>query len=240
DDSEHVREPDGEVGGRRQPIRDAGVADLGLGPDEALSHRRFGSEQSASDLGGRQSTDESQCQRHSSPRSECRMTAGEDQPQAVVLYRRVDLFRFARMEKGCLYVFREANGLSAQPVDCPVAGGGDDPSRSSRRRPLFRPSFERLRERVLNGFLGHVDVTEGANEDGHGPGVLMAEHSSDGRVVDHSWIGRTSIARGVRMPANLSAHWSASSRSAAWITVNPPKCSLASMYGPSVTRALSP
>ena len=50
DDREHEREPVGQLRVPRHPVRDARGADLALGPDQALGHRRLGHEEGAGDL----------------------------------------------------------------------------------------------------------------------------------------------------------------------------------------------
>ena len=63
DDREHRREPVGEVGLARNAVRDPGVADLALGADQALRHRRLGNEERARDLRGAEPAEEAQRER---------------------------------------------------------------------------------------------------------------------------------------------------------------------------------
>ena len=70
---------------RRDAVRDAGVADLVLGPHEPLRHRRLGHEERACDLGGREPGERAQRQRDLRLDRQRRVAAREDQPQAVVL-----------------------------------------------------------------------------------------------------------------------------------------------------------
>src|SRR5216683_2114793 len=65
------------------------------------------------------------------------------------------------------------------PVDRAVAGGGDDPSRRARRQSSCGPTLHSRRERVLDGFLGDVDVTEHANQDRDRATVLLAKDTFD-------------------------------------------------------------
>jgi hypothetical protein len=53
-DRQHGAQAVGEVGVAWHPVRDPGVADLGLGPDQALGHRRFGDQERVGDLPGRE------------------------------------------------------------------------------------------------------------------------------------------------------------------------------------------
>ena len=63
-----------------------------------------------------------------------------------------------------------ARRLPAEPVDGPVAGGGDDPGTGVGRRRL--PLLEGDRERVLHRLLGETDVAEEAGQGGHAAAVL--------------------------------------------------------------------
>src|SRR5579863_2581169 len=70
-----------------------------------------------------------------------------------------------------------ARGLPAEAVDGPVAGRGDDPARRARRQPVGGPPGHGRGERLLHGFLGDVDVTEHADQDGDRAAVLGPEHA---------------------------------------------------------------
>ncbi len=70
---------------RRNAVRDAGVADLVLGPHQSLRHGRLGHEERACDLGSRQPGERAQRERDLRLDRQRRMAAREDQPQAVVL-----------------------------------------------------------------------------------------------------------------------------------------------------------
>jgi hypothetical protein len=175
------------------------------------------------------------------------MAAREDQAQPVVAHRALvgrllgarNPFDWlvAGVQQRRLGVALIARGFAAQAIDRPVAGGGDDPPGRARRQPFGRPAPDGDRERVLDRFLGDVDVAEDADQDRHGASVLLAEHTLDVRNLDAghardqplgvSWNERTSIGRVVAR-ANLPAHSSALSRSGASTIVKPPMCSLPS------------
>src|SRR5262249_24762994 len=118
-----------------------------------------------------------------------------------------------------------------------------------RRQSGVRPALYRRRERVLDRLFGEVDVTEDTDQDGHRATVLGPEDALDlrtahGRPVRHQypaspWNGRTSIGSCGTTRASRRPHSSAASRSVARMTVTPPRCSLPSVYGPSVT-SMSP
>src|SRR5690606_12582195 len=158
-----------------------------------------------------------------------RMAAGEDQAQPVVAHGPLLGGFVTGVQQGGLGVLAVTGGLAAQAVDRPVAGRGDDPPGGGRRRPVLRPAPHGDGERVLDGLLGQVDVAEHAGEHGHGPAVLLGEDTCDVRHRS----GRTSIGSPT-ISASLRPQPSASSRSAARMTVKPPRCSLPSAYGPSV------
>ena len=87
DDGEHAGKPGGQVGLRRDAVRDPGVPDLGLGPDQPLGHGRFRHQEGARDLGRGEPAEQPERQRHLGGRAERRVAAGEDEPQPVVAHR---------------------------------------------------------------------------------------------------------------------------------------------------------
>ena len=72
-----------------------------------------------------------------------------------------------------------ADRLAAQPVDGPVAGGRDDPRAGIGRLAVRRPPGGRHGERVLDRFLGGVDIAKEADQGGDAATVLAAEYSLD-------------------------------------------------------------
>jgi hypothetical protein len=65
--------------------------------------------------------------------------------------------------------------LAADPVDRPVASGGDEPGARVVRRPLARPALGGDRERLLSGLLGELEVAEEADQVGEDAAPLVAE-----------------------------------------------------------------
>src|SRR5581483_1188079 len=110
-----------------------------------------------------------------------RVTAGEDEPEPVVLERlgvavagHGHLARRARLELAL-----ERAG-SARAVDRAVARDGREPGGGPRRDPLAGPALERERERVLESVLGGVEVAARvAHERRHYEAVLAAEDGLD-------------------------------------------------------------
>ena len=70
--------------GGRHPVGDAGVADLRLGSDEALGHGLLGDEKGPGDLGLRQPGQRPQREGNLCLQRQCRVAAGEHQPQPVI------------------------------------------------------------------------------------------------------------------------------------------------------------
>src|SRR5947209_10941425 len=119
--------------------------------------------------------------------------------------------------------------FAAKPVDRPVAGGGGDPAAGVRRDPLLRPLLGRDREGFRHCVLGELDVAEDADQSGSAAPGLASKYRVES--VSHPCIGRTSIGPSLAAAA-LAARSSATSRSAASMTQNPPICSFVSGYGP--------
>ena len=95
------------------------------------------------------------------------MTAGEDQPQPVVGYRRLgnlvdlvlagDAQRLEALEVRPLGV---QGPRAAQSIDRPVAGDPGDPGPGVGGNAVPRPALERDEERLLDRLLGGVEVAE--------------------------------------------------------------------------------
>src|ERR1700677_3924527 len=130
------------------------------------------------------------------------------------------------MQQRGLGVLAVAGRLAAQPVDGPVARGGDDPPSRAGRQPGLRPAPDRLGERVLHRVFGDVDIAEDAGRGGANPRPPASPAEST--------MGRTSTGS-LHASVALRAQPSAASRSGALIIQKPPMCSLPSANGPSVT-----
>src|SRR5207249_3009772 len=88
------------------------------------------------------------------------------------------------------------DALAAEPVDCLVPRGGDDPRARVRRDAVPGPPLECNGEGLLDGVLGEVEVAERMRECGDGTAPLLAERALDrlrqaGTLCGTS--GRTSI-----------------------------------------------
>ena len=165
---------------RRHAEGDAGVAHLSLRAHESLRHRGLGDEERPRDLRRRQACDLAQRQRHPCLGSECRVAAGEDECEPVVGDRaHVVLLGRKRLQAREQLGLAGERLLTAEPVDRPVPGCGDDPGAGVRRRPVAGPALERGRERVLHRVLGAVEIAEDAGEDGDGTAPFLPEDRAD-------------------------------------------------------------
>jgi hypothetical protein len=161
------------------PVRDLRVADLAFGPDQPLRHGRLRDQECVRDLGGREPAQEPERQRHLNAGRQRGVAAREDQAQPVVSHSALLLWFIAGVQQRSLRMAVLPGRLPAETVDRPVAGGRDDPTRGTRRQPGGRPPLHRRGERVLDGFLGDVDVTEDADHDGDRATILLAENTLD-------------------------------------------------------------
>jgi hypothetical protein len=111
------------------------------------------------------------------------MTAREDQPKPVVRdAAHVGIVSGERLELGepreC-DVLLAKRPLSSDPVDGTVAGRRRDPCARRRRDAPRGPRPERFGERLLNGVLGEIEVTEDPDQGRDGPILLLAEQALD-------------------------------------------------------------
>ena len=132
----------------------------------------------------------------------------------------------------------------SQPIDRPISRRRRDPRSRVVGNAALGPGLESRDERILDRFLGKVEVAEDADQRRDRPPLFLAEHAVDdvvrdldrrqglprgiaqcawpaaavsasGADADQSKIGRTSIAPS-RAPGIIAAKAIASSRSAAW------------------------
>jgi hypothetical protein len=179
DDGQHGLQAGRELGRGRHAVGDARIADLALGAHQPLRHRRLGHQERARDLRRGQPAQQAQRQGHLRAAPQRGVAAREDEPQAVVLQRPLLGLVLARMQQHGLRVPVGPRRLAAQPVDRPVACGGDDPARRAGRHPVGRPALHGRGEGVGHRLLGHVEVAEHAHQDRDRPAVLRAEHALD-------------------------------------------------------------
>src|SRR4051794_28052079 len=219
---------------RRHAERDAGGLDLPLCAHEPLRHRRFGLEERAGDLGGREAPERPQRQCDLRLDRQRRVAAGEEELEALVIERvarHLVLGRLRDLEQTGL---REQGALAADPVDRAVPGRRQEPRSRIRRRPVPWPPLRRDRERLLGGLLRKVEVAQEADQRRKDTPPLVAEDRLQvGSAQTRSTIGRTSTAP-VRAAGMRAATAIASSRFSASSRKKPPRTSFASVNGPSV------
>jgi hypothetical protein len=122
------------------------------------------------------------------------VTAGEDQPEPIVDQRHllVPSHSFERGERrvrdgfgGLLGIAAQRLGLleqrspAAEAVDRPVPSRCRDPRARIAWNALRRPGLERADERLLDRFLGEVEVAENADERRDRPTRFLAEQAID-------------------------------------------------------------
>ena len=168
----------------RHLIRDPSRGDLPLGPHDSLTHRRLGNEERARDLAGREATERAQRERHPSGHIERRVTAGEDQPQAIVDDR-------ALFDHGPVLLLVEAHELrealsairhravAAQAIDRAPPRRDGKPRTRIRRNAVARPRRERSRIGVLNRVLRQLEIAHMSNQRGQHGRPLVAKRAGD-------------------------------------------------------------
>jgi hypothetical protein len=73
------------------------------------------------------------------------------------------------------------HSVTPDAVDRPVARGRDDPRARVSGIAVARPALECRRERVLDGVLGELEVSERPREDADGIPPLLAKDLLDAR-----------------------------------------------------------
>ena len=105
------------------------------------------------------------------------------------------------VEMACGDVALGAGGFASEPVDGTVAGCGRDPSAWVGWDPGFRPALRSDRERVGDGVLGEVDITEDTDHRRDTTPDFAAVHISDRAGVS----GHVDEPRSIRSPSVTSA-----------------------------------
>ena len=176
DQVDHVQdavESIGQIGARRDLVRDPRVADLPLGADDALRDGRRRAEERARDLLGRQAADLAQRQRDPRVRRERRMAAGEDEAQPIVLHdvlldRPVGGRRHAALRASRRSASSPSDASNRAPA--PIRSIAlKRPAETSQVRGLAghavpRPLLHGRGEGVVQRLLGEIEVAEEADE----------------------------------------------------------------------------
>src|SRR6185437_16070927 len=152
------------------------------------------------DLGHGQAADHAQRQRDAGLYRQGRVTAGEDEPEPLVID---DAQRLGRVvvHQLSLLLLVVALALAPDPVDGLAAGGGGQPGAGAGGHAVGRPPLHGGRERLGRRFLGGVEVTEAPGQGGDDARPLLAVRPADrgpgpspGAGVTHSPRASTAVA----------------------------------------------
>ncbi len=197
----------------RHPERNGGRLDLALGPHQSLRHRLFRHQKGPGDFVGGEATEGAQRQGHLSLDGERRVTAGEDELQALI--RKTHSWHGAL--RGGLALQEDRLGrqglVAANAVDGTVARRGQQPGPSVVGIPIAGPALGGDGEGLLSGLLGEIEVTEEADQGSDDAAPFVSE-----RLLEdcyHSMVGRTSMAPPSLAAGILAASSMAASRSSA-------------------------
>ena len=129
------------------------------------------------------------------------MTAGEDQPQPIVLDPAVvvvvvlihlDTLSSQRIAPDLVQQLGAAP-RTPQPVERSVAGDRRQPGAGSPRNTVARPDAERLRERLGGAVLGQIPVAGPADQGRDDPAPLVAEGPFDGALSRFAHAGASGL-----------------------------------------------
>ena len=164
---QHRGETLGEFLGRGHLVGDVRRPDGPLGTHQPLGDGRFGDQEGTCDGRGLDARDRPQRERHPRLGRQRRVATGEDEPQPIIgdglglidhEFRRVVRLpvRFRQNLERRLLLNEPPGATDA--VDGPVSRGGRDPGARPFRDPVAGPGLECREERILDGFLGGVEV----------------------------------------------------------------------------------
>ena len=111
------------------------------------------------------------------------MTAGEDEPQTIVLNfpfvkRSLVATRFKVGNQMALHSIKPR--ATANPVDGFEACGGDQPRSRIVGPPRLRPGLQICSERIVHRFPSQIQVPEGAHQACQNPGLISTVKNFDG------------------------------------------------------------
>jgi hypothetical protein len=190
DDGEDGVEARGEQVCRWHAERDRRSFDLALGSHQPLRHRAFRHQEGAGDLVGAEPAEGAQGERDLRLDRERRVTAGEDELQALVRKRRGLHRHLGTVGRGDLAELGREGPLAADAVRRAVSRRRHQPGARVAGHPVARPPLGGRRERLLRGLLGEVEVAEEADQGGQDAAPFRAEdlferryqYTSEGRI----------------------------------------------------------
>ncbi|GAA1597140.1 hypothetical protein GCM10009789_58850 [Kribbella sancticallisti] len=109
------------------------------------------------------------------------MTAGEDQPEPVVVDGAERLGRVIGGQQLSLLLLVVALALTPDPVDGLAVGGGRQPGAGVGGYAVGRPPLDGDRDRLGGCLLGDVQVTEPPGQGGDNPRPLLVVDTGDRR-----------------------------------------------------------
>ncbi len=175
---QHALHPIRQFRRRRHLVRDAGIPDFCLGPDDTLGKRGCSGKECPGDLLGCQPAYFAQGKRHLGIGRESGMTAGKDKPEAVVLDPLA--IRVILLGGEMLFdVFRQRleSCPAPQAVDSLEAPDRNEPRTRILRNSVARPLLQRCPEGVMQRLFRHIEIPEQANEGGED---MARMHAIDG------------------------------------------------------------
>lgn len=192
-DGEHGVETLAEQVLRRYAEGDPRRFDLALGPHQPLRHRWLRHQERPGDLGGGQPAQGAKGERNLRLEAERRVTAGEDELEALVGKRRRGHWRLIRHGCGEQAELRGENPVPANAVGGPIPSRPHQPGARVAGNPAVPPAIGGYGERLLGGLLGEVEVAEEADQGGQDAAPLLAEDLVEGRY-QYTSEGRISTA----------------------------------------------
>ncbi len=177
---QHAIESPRQLVSGRNAIGNAGLADLPFRPNQALGERYFGHEKCPGDLRCRQAAQGPECQGNARVERQGWVTAGEDEPEAIVLQAVLSPELHAiHLRAGVTPQLLELLRLPAfapDPIQCPIPAGGSQPGRGIGWDAVAWPRLQRgcegLGERLFRG----IEVAAQEPDEGR-------EHASVGFAI---------------------------------------------------------
>ncbi len=176
DHPQHALQALGQFTQLRHLIGNPGVADLRLGAHDALGDGGRADQPGPGDFLGAQVADLAQGQRHLGIGRQCRVAAGEDQAQAVILHildAPVVLFQLLQLAEQRRLGSRETRP-SAQGIDRLEAADRHQPGPGVVGHASVLPALDGHEEGLVQRLFGQVEIPQQADQGGEDPPRLLA------------------------------------------------------------------